>query len=326
MRAISFSITTSSCVSNRFRCGARKLSCGGGSKGVDVQEPAKQRIPLSQRLLTALVILFAVGAVGRGLLLDGRPELHQPDLFWSFVVLGLGGSLLGWRFGVRHDPRIGRNALALFGALLAWRFSYFPLMVISGWKASLVEWLTWNCFGVSVVYPTFLLVMFLQNLVIGAVASSAVAVPQSESPRDGRLLWLRKLVHTPPRRLLWIAGAIALPVAFLTSFSWTEDYVLFADSPWSEAVAVPEISAPSSNPYTEIFEKHGDELGLPSRVLALNAAVTYPLVPESPWGAAIKGTLEAETRANPLASSTQRIREHYLAYLAAHRSLHEEAK
>ncbi|MCA8913337.1 MAG: hypothetical protein KDB82_16685 [Planctomycetes bacterium] len=291
-----------------------------------MQEEDEQGTPLAGRLLTALVLLFGVGAVGRGLLLDQQTVLHQPDLFWSFVVLGLGGSLLGWRFGMRHDPHVGRNALALFGVLLAWRLSYFPLMVISGWKASLVEWLTWHTFGVSIVYPTFLLVMFLQNLVIGAVASAAVAVPQSAQPSEGRLLWLRKLIHTPPRRLLWVVGAVALPVAFLTSFSWSEDYVPFADSPWSPSVQVPEIGEPSSNPYTEIFEQHGDELGLPSRVLALNAAVTYPLVPESPWGAAIKGTLEAETRANPLASSTQRIREHYLAYLAAHPRLHEDAK
>jgi hypothetical protein len=276
--------------------------------------------------MATLAVLFAVGAVGRGLLLDNQLELRQPDLFWSFLVLGLGGSLLGWRFGMRHDPHVGRNLLALFGALLAWRLSYFPLMVISGWKASLVEWLTWNCAGVSVVYPAFLLVLFAQNLVIGAVASAAVAVPQTEPPHRGRLLWLRKLVHTPPWKLLWVVGAVALPAAFLTSFSRSEDYVLFADSPWNDSPTVPEISEPQSNPYAEVFEQHGHELGVPSKVLALSAAATYPLVPESPWGAAIKGTLEAETRGNPLASSTQRIREHYLAYLAAHHKLHEASK
>ena len=59
----------------------------------------------------------------------------------------------------------------------------------------------------------------------------------------------------------------------------------------------------------------------PNRVLALNAYVTYPLVPEGPWGSAKKGTLEALALENPVATSQQRIDEHYLAYLAAHRRL-----
>jgi hypothetical protein len=63
------------------------------------------------------------------------------------------------------------------------------------------------------------------------------------------------------------------------------------------------------------------ELSLPSCALAWNALVTYPLVPESPWGAAMKGTLEALALANPVATSRDRVDEHYLAYLAAHRRL-----
>ncbi|MCA8916117.1 MAG: hypothetical protein KDB90_11955 [Planctomycetes bacterium] len=277
---------------------------------------------LQTKLVLVFAALFAVAAIVRGFWLDAQPAITQPQLFWSFLLLGLGGSLLGWRLGMRHDSHLGRNVLALFGALLSWRLSYFPLMVVSGWKASLGEFALYSIGVTTMVYPTFLLVMFAQNLAIGAVAAAAVAVPQGEAPAEGRLLKIRKLLFAPPRRLLWIVGCLALPVAFLTSFSWSSDYVLFGDAPWSEPRALPEVAEPKHNPYADVLGTYWDRLSLGSKVLALNARLTYPLVPESPWGKAMKGTLEAETRANPLASSRERVDEHYLAYLAAHSAMH----
>ncbi len=37
----------------------------------------------------------------------------------------------------------------------------------------------------------------------------------------------------------------------------------------------------------------------------------------------MKGTLEELVNENPDASSTERIQEHYLAYVSAHRTLHD---
>lgn len=288
-----------------------------------MSEADKPKTLLTHRLLATFVVLFAVGAIARGFLLDAQLQITQPQLFWSFLILGLGGSLLGWRIGMRHDRKPSRNLIALFGTLLAWRLSYFPLMVLSGWKASISDWICWSLFSVNIVYPVFLLVLFSFNLLIGLVAAAAVAVPQTDAPQTGRLLFLRRLAHSPPRKLLWVLGVIALPVAFLTSFSWSEDYVLFGDSPWQDAREVPPIADPKANPYDEILKTHADELGPGSWVLAKNAAMTYPLVPEGPWGKAMKGTLEQLTRQHPLASSRGRVDEHYLAYLAAHKRLHE---
>lgn len=272
-------------------------------------------------------VLIAIGgivvaAVARGFWLDSRAELAQPDLFWSFFGFGLSGVLLGWRVGMRHDSNLARNAVGLFGALLAWRLSYFPLMVVSGWKASIGEWLVFNTLGFSVVYPTFILAMFALNLLIGVVAASAIAIPQTPQPGEGRWLNFRRLLHSPPRKLLWVIGALALPVAFLTSLSWPEDYVLFADSPWRHQPDLPPVGKIEHNAYEEILNKHAGDMSLGSLVLAGNARFTYPLVPESPWGAAMKGTLEQATRDNPLTSSKGRLDEHYLAYLAAHKRIH----
>lgn len=265
--------------------------------------------------------LTALAAVVRGFMLDARPAVTQPELFWSFLTLGLGGVLLGAGFGLRHDRCVWRNLLGVAGALIAWRVSYFPLMVVSGWKASILEWLTFNLSGFSVIYPTFLLLMFVQNFVIGAIAGAAVAVPPDGPEFEGRLKLIRKLLYAPPRKALWVLAMVALPIAFLTSFSKEEDYMLFADSPWSNQPHVPPVGAVERNAYVEILDEHAEEMGPGALVLAANAAVTYPLVPESPWGAAMKGTLEQETRANPLASSKDRLNEHYLAYLAAHKHI-----
>ncbi|MCB9894517.1 MAG: hypothetical protein H6839_08710 [Planctomycetes bacterium] len=289
-----------------------------------MEDKADAGMNLQTKVVLGLAGLLAVVSLARGACLDAQPAITQPELFWPFLFLGLGGSLLGWRLGMRHDNHLGRNVLALFGALLSWRLSYFPLMVVSGWKASLGEFALHSIGLGSVIYPTFLLLMFAQNLAIGTVAAAAVAVPQGAAPSEGRLLNLRRLVYAPPRKLLWALACLALPVAFLTSFSWPSDYVLFGDAPWSEPRTVPPISEPRANPYATILDERGDELGLGSKVLALNAALTYPLVPETPWGKAMKGTLEAETRAHPLASSRDRVDEHYLAYIAAHSAIRGE--
>jgi hypothetical protein len=268
----------------------------------------------------AAVLIGALAALATGLWLDGSPEPSQPMLFWPFALFGLAGEALGVALRARHDPSPGRRLLAAAAALLAWRISHFPLMVICGWQASLVEWVVHALFGRSLIYPTFLLLIFLLHLAIGAVAAAAVLVPEGDAP-PGRLQALRDLLHRPPRPLLIAGGALALPVAAMVSFSKPSDLVLLGDGPWRDPRPVPPIHAPQTNPYAKIMREH--DLALPSWVLAFNAAITYPLVPEGPWGSAMKGTLEALALAKPVATSRDRVDEHYLAYLAAHRRLRE---
>lgn len=262
-----------------------------------------------------------LAAVGTGFWLDGQRGLTQPMLFWTFLVFGLAGSGLGWAFAVRNDRSLPRRLVAAGAALLAWRLAYFPLMVIAGWKASLGEWALVSLGGPSVVYPTFVLMIFAMHLAIGAIAGAAIAVPEGDAPR-GAFQPLRNLVHRPPRAPLWALGVLALPVAGMVSFSKASDLVVFSDRPWTTPRPIPAIHAPERNAYSVILREH--EMGLPAKVLAFNALVTYPLVPESPWGGAMKGTLEHLALENPIATSQERVDEHYLAYLAAHRRLHPE--
>jgi hypothetical protein len=292
---------------------------------MDAQTDAKPRALLGITNLTPLGVAAAaaaaLAAVITGFWLDAQAELQQPMLFWPFVIFGLAGTTLGLGFGMRNDPHVGRNLLASFGALLAWRFSYFPFMVVAGWKGTLGEAVFHELAGISVVYPFFIFFLFAQNLAIGAVAAAAIANPQGEA-LPGRFINLRKLLHKPPRMLLWAVAVVALPIAGLVSFSTADDLVLFNDGPWHEEIEAPPIQEPQVNPYAVIMEEH--DLPPGPWMLAINARLTYPLVPASPWGSAMKGTLEALTLANPQATTRDRIDEHYLAYMAAHRRLHPE--
>ncbi|MBZ0136272.1 MAG: hypothetical protein K8I27_07865 [Planctomycetes bacterium] len=279
--------------------------------------------PPSEGNLKPLIVAAAViaaAAVIWGFRIDAQNTITQPQLFWAFLVFGLVGSLLGWRIAMRNDPDPLRNLIGLVGSLVAWRVSYFPFMVVAGWKASLGEWLTFNTLEVSIVYPTFLLFMFAQHAGVGFIGAAAVASPRTPAPANGRLLFFRKLFHKPPRKALWALACVALPVACMVSFSTGEDFRLLNDSPAPDMAAV-EIHQPKLNPYGVIMTEH--ELAPAPWVLALNARLTYPLVPHSPWATAMAGTLERLTLDNPLASTRDRIDEHYQAWIASHARIHD---
>jgi hypothetical protein len=264
--------------------------------------------------------LVALLAMLRGLWLDSRKTLRQPQLFWSFLLFSLAGSLIGWRLAFRQDPDLLRNMVGLVGALVAWRFSYFPFMVVAGWKASLFEWGTYRIIRRSVIYPIFLFFIFAQHAGVGFIGAAAIAIAQTPAPETGPLLWLQLLIHQPPREILWVIGALALPVAGMVSFSTRKDWKLFNDAPAPEMATVP-IGEPKINPYTKIMQEH--KLSLPSLVLAVNARITYPLVPHSPWGRAMKGTLEETALANPRATTRDRVDEHYQSWIASHARIHD---
>jgi hypothetical protein len=275
----------------------------------------------ADRRLALAVVVVAAAALIVGWRIDTLPAPSQPTLFWCFLGFGLAGCALGWCVRARLDPLALRQTLAAIAALVAWRLAYFPLMVICGWLASIGEWLAYAATGRSVVYPTFVLLIFALNFAIAWIAAAAVGVPRP-APPSFRPRRLASLLREPPRLVLFGVGVAALPVAAMVSFSTPSDRVWFGDRPWPEARLLPAIHDPERNPYTIILREH--ELGLASKVLAFNALVTYPLVPEGPWGSAMKGTLEALALAKPVATSRDRIDEHYLAYLAAHARLHGE--
>lgn len=277
----------------------------------------------SEGNLKALIILaaaIAICAFSWGFKLDSQLTLTQPQLFWPFITFGLLGSLTGWRIAMRNDPNVLRNVIGLIGSLVAWRVSYFPFMVVAGWKASLGEWVTWTFAGTSIIYPTFLFFMFAQHAGVGFIGAAAVASPQSPAPDKGPLLFFRKLFHKPPRKALWALACVGLPVAGMVSFSTSKDFHWLNDAPDPNMARV-EIHEPEVNPYAVIMEEH--DLAPAPWMLALNARLTYPLVPHAPWGTAMAGTLERLALDKPLASTRDRIDEHYQAWIASHARIHD---
>lgn len=246
-------------------------------------------------------LALATGASGLalavwGFVLDGTPAPSQASLFWTLAVASLSGTAIGlalvWR---RARGRAGRLLLA-GAAVLAWRLAFFPIMVFSGHVAAIAELVQVHAppLGV-VVWPVFLVSAFALHAVAAAAASFLV-LPFHPAVTAG------------------LAGAFT--VAALVSCTTTADLTLLPDTSWSLDAPVPRPSAPLGNPYLPALGEAG--YSLPQRTLLLAAGLTYALVPESPWAAGVKGTLEEAFRRHPHASSADRVAEHYLAYRAAH--------
>ena len=123
----------------------------------------------------------------------------------------------------------------------------------------------------------------------------------------------------PGRRRAGLLAAAAIPafaVAVLVSFSTLRDLSLLPDTSLSLATAVPNARQPVANPYVTRITAPG--YALPQRVMLVAAGLTYATIPDSPWARTVKGVLEGQFEANPVAATRDRVEEHYLAYQSAH--------
>jgi hypothetical protein len=232
-----------------------------------------------------------------GLALDRtQPDLPQAWLFASLQVASLAGAAAGAGLVWRRFPGPGARALLVAAAALAWRLSFFPIMVFSGHLAAIAEWIEVHGPPLPLaVWPVFLVALFALH------GTAAVAVSFLVRPFHPALTGL-------------VAGAFT--VATLISCSTAADLTPLPDRVWSLGEAVPPVAAPAANPYLPELGRPGRNLA--QRALVLAAGLTYPTIPESPWAAGVKGTLEELFRSNPRGSSGDRVAEHYLAYHAAH--------
>jgi hypothetical protein len=216
------------------------------------------------------------------------------------VSSSLAGVALGIGLGLARVRARRRSALAL-AAFLAWRISYFPIMVFSGHVASIGEWILLGSRVLPVVvYPVFLVSVAALHAVAGLAAG-----------------WL--VDPGPWRRGVGLLAAAAIPafaVAVLVSFSTLRDFSLLPDTSLSIAATVPSARQPVANPYLPRIAAPG--YALPQRVMLVAAGLTYATIPGSPWARTVKGVLEGQFELNPVASTRERVEEHYLAYHSAH--------
>lgn len=230
-----------------------------------------------------------------GTTLDYSDTLEQTQIFLGLQVASFSGALSGSVLVARNY----RNVFAWFFfsalALVAWRLAYFPIMVFSGHVASIGEWIQFSLYLPTFVYPVFLCsVLFLHLL-------SARA--------------LIKLFHRPN----WLfTGAIipAFAVAFSVSFSDSRDWTWSPDSNIQTIREVPKPRAAERNPYLSALSD--SRYGVRQRVMLVAAGVTYETIPPSPWATSVKAVLEGLFAQNPIASTHDRVFEHYQAYHSAH--------
>jgi len=274
-------------------------------------------------LLSLCTALFLPGAA-----LDAGGALSQPLLFGALHFASLCGAALGALHAMQRARTGKERALHGLLALLAWRAGYFPIMVFSGHVAAIAEWLLAKTPLPVFVYPVFLLAVALLHA-IAAVAAC----------------WLLR----PPRNWIRIALAPAFFAALCVSFAEPADLHPLPDTNWSlarvtaRAAATPAAGAMSAagaanaangatahaaaraawqrggNPYLAALVAPGYWPN--QRVVLLAAGLTYGAIPPSPWARAVRDLLAELFAAQPHGGAALRVREHYLAYHAAHRQL-----
>jgi hypothetical protein len=243
-------------------------------------------------------VALVLGAIGLGL--DRSDAVAQAALFGSILGASLLGAALGLGLGLGRVSAPRRLGLGV-ASLVAWRISYFPIMVFSGHVASIGEWILLGSRVLPVlVYPVFLVSVASLHAVAGLAASWLV------DPGPGRR----------QEGLLATAAIPAFAVAVLVSFSTLRDVALLPDTSLSIAAPVPIARQPESNPYLPSITAPG--YALPQRVMLVAAGLTYATIPDSPWARTVKGVLEGLFLAKPIASTRDRVEEHYLAYHSAH--------
>lgn len=276
--------------------------------------------------LAALLSLCAALALP-GAALDSGGALSQPLLFGALHFASLCGASLG-ALHAMQGARTGK-ARALHGllALLAWRAGYFPIVVFSGHVAAIAEWLLAKTPLPVFVYPVFLMAVALLH----AVAAVAAC-------------WLLR----PPRNWIRIALAPAFFAALCVSFAEPADLHPLPDTNWSlarvtaraasasaEATGAANAANASSDSTAQAAARAAQQRGgnpylaalgaagyWPNqRVVLLAAGLTYGAIPPSPWARAVRDLLSELFAAQPHGGAALRVREHYLAYHAAHRQI-----
>lgn len=247
--------------------------------------------------LKVVVSSVAVLLLSVGVCLDNLVVVDQVVLFYAFQAASLLGVGLAAYTLWPRIPTPTLRSVMLICALLVWRIAYFPILVMSGWVATLGEWLLIQSHVFPIfIYPTFLLTMaglYWVSIYVG-----------------GLCCYRRKLIAAVP-----IVAASS--IAILISFTTVDDASLLPDMNRSLSSGIPVESTLQGNPYLSFSNTEQQHSSFPQRVLVFASATLFGLIPNSPWSATVKGVLGQFFINNPLASSSTRIQEHYLAFRAA---------
>lgn len=265
---------------------------------------------LASVLITVLIII--------GLWLDMQQTLTQEQLKFSFYTSAIFGLLVTNVFFLLRYKSLLKKLIIIIVALIVWRISYFPIMVLAGFLATLGEAFTITLFNKSVVYPFLLLSIALINafsmLIAGSFLFLLLNINQKEKPLQQSKL--SSLIFVSQAS---IVTAISVPLAVLAigvSFTQPADWHAIPDTSILDDKPLPTASLPEINPYATAFEKQG--LSWKHLVLFKAAEITYNLIPENTrWSQIVKGTLEKEFIETTEVSTAFCTKVHLRAFMTA---------
>lgn len=248
--------------------------------------------------------LFAgVLVAGLGVFVQQQSSLTPTGMSQAANVCALVGALLGVFLMFTLLDR-AKGVLAPLVAFVGWRLAFFPCLVMSGHAAAISEWgLRYLGAPPLTVYP----ILFLGLMIGTAIVVFLVGWVCFAQGNVARVVAIGMLIPTA-----------------LISFTSVDDFKPLPDyTPWSEAKALPP-QDPARNIYADALEE--DDVALQRIPLLGAAALTYNLIPPSPWALRVKGTLEGGFLANPKGGSLDRVLEHFQAFSTAHEQLSKDAR
>ena len=276
-------------------------------------------------------------------------QIIQPILFAGMQFASLSGAVFGFFYAMRRTQAGWQCALL---TLLSWRVCYFPIMVFSGHVAAISEWLLAKTSLPAFVYPVFLIAVALLHTIAAVAACWLMQTPSNRiriarasaflaafcvsfsKPADLHPLpdtnWslarvTAPAVSAPTANAASGATAPAAEMAYLggdphlvalgAKGHWPNQHVVLLTA--HEAVAAARQRG--GNPYLAALGATGYWPN--QRVVLLAAGLTYGAIPPSPWARAVRDDLAERFAAQPHGGAALRVREHYLAYHAAHRQI-----
>jgi len=267
----------------------------------------------TNKLLLVIIILSTLWIASLGFWLDGKETLSQNQLIYAFYISGITGLLPTLLFFMLKSKVIWKNSLLSLLALLLWRITYFPIMVLAGYLATLGESLTLTLFDISVVYPFLLLSVALMNafsLLVAATVLFLVFLLFSSSPKNNEVInkW-------SSLSLISISAPLAV-LAIGVSFTQPADWHAIPDTTYLDGKPLPAASLPEINPYSTALDKQG--LSWQHKVLFKSAQITYDLIPNNTqWSQVVKGTLESEFVKTKVISTAFCTKVHLRAFMTA---------
>lgn len=271
---------------------------------------------LFQRTSTYFVIgLFLV--VLMGMILDNLTVINNSILFTGFHIASIIGLCLACYLCFKQIKNLSLRFLFIIVVFLVWRIGYFPVLVLSGFMASLSEAVSLSL-SFEQLYPSFFFSIALLNFIMVMICGFAFF-----------LLFHRYLKTTKSHQIYHgILTSVSFPLLILAvgvSFSNPSDWHTLPDTSYIDDKPLPKASLPNVNPYWAAYDN--DDLPWQQSVLFYAAGMTYDLVPEKTrWSQVVKGTLESEFIQTKEVSTAFCTKIHYRAFITAHDYLKNQSK